>query len=155
MCDKIAAEILMSRKAFWEDSTKLGWSLSTIKALSEQYLTSVPATAIRMVDLMPEPCLLGVWKPPTDEKDAPKLDWCYSQNSRFGLPNNLPRSQLWLIPRAANSQGIQVGVAPVIDKKRPRRIPNNVPAEALARGAGKYRKVMVYYYPDRPLPQTL
>ena len=155
LCDKIAAEILMPRHAFVADGSVTGWSLKSLKTLSTEYQTSIPATAIRVVDLMPETCLLGVWRPPADNEAVPKLQWSHARGRRFGVPSAVPRSRLWLISRALHSAGVQSGIAPVVDKVWQTANPNDVPAEALAWGQGEYRQVMLYYYPERELSDDM
>jgi hypothetical protein len=151
LCDQIAAEILMPRIAFQEDGSKAGWSLESLRALSSKYQTSMPATAIRMVDLMPETSLLAVWRPPSDVNKVPKLQWSHAKSSRYRVPSVLPRRRLWLIARAMNAHDVQSGIAPVVDKVHKAAVPPDVPAEALAWGQGEYRQVMIFYYPERQL----
>jgi hypothetical protein len=157
LCDQIAAEILMPRLVFEEDGRQAGWSLKSLRALSARYESSMPATARRMIDLMPETCLLGAWKPSGDSGVSFKLQSSHTGNPRYGVPSGsvLPRPRLWLIARAKNSTSMQLGIAPVVDKARKRAIPVDVPAEAIAWGQGEYRQVMVYYYPEREVPSNL
>ena len=155
LCDKIAAEILMPRLAFLADGEKHGWSLEGLTTLSKEYDTSIPATAIRMIDLMPETSVLAVWKPPTADYDVPALQWTYSCNADYDVPKKTPRQRLWLIPRASNSEGVQEGPAPIRHGSRKTRYPLDVPAESLAWGRGEYRQVMVFYYPERELSDDM
>ncbi len=155
LADRIGAEILMPRLAFIDDGEKAGWSLKTLTTLSKRYQTSLPATAIRMIDLMPETCQLAVWKPSANHTSPPKLDWSRTPGFRYGIPSTVSRSRLWLIVRALNADGTQSGIAPIVDKVRPTAEPIDVPAEALAWSQGEYRKAMVFYYPERELTEDM
>ena len=155
LCDKIAAEILMPRLSYIEDGRKEGWSLKSLQTLSKIYQASRPATAIRMIDLMPETCVLAVWKPPTNDGDIPKLKWSYTGDTHYGVPRAVPRRRLWLVARALKAQDIQEGIAPVVDHARKTAEPPDVPAEALAWSQGEYRQVMVFYYPERELTDDM
>ena len=151
LCDEIAAEILMPRLAFEEDAWMEGWSLRSLRILSREYETSMTATARRMVELMPEPALMSVWKPPNDNGDIPKLQWTDIRRSHHRVQNAsfLPRERLRLITDALDSDKVESGCAPVVDTRRGAGRPTDVPAEALAWGRGEYRQVMVFYYPLR------
>jgi hypothetical protein len=157
LCDKLAAEILMPRTAFVADASETRWSLGSLGSLARLYNTSVTATARRMVDLMPEPCVMGVWKPATDHLLNHLLQQNYSAHSRYGIPSpsRLPRQRMWLVARAANGHETQEGIAPLIDKSRPAAVPPDVPAEAWSWGLPERRQVMVYYYPTRRLTDEM
>lgn len=154
LCDQIAAEILMPRMVFYEDGWMEDWSLRGLRSLSDKYETSHEATAIRMVDLMPEEALMGVWKLSQVEGKL-SLGWSHRGNTSYGVPSTkiLAKERLELIGRAWNSSQVETGVAPV---KLGRRNPVDVPAEAMGWGRGENRKVMVFYYPTRhPSPSPV
>ena len=152
LCDQIAAEILMPELAFQEDAWMEGWSLVSLRTLARKYSTSIPATARRLVDLMPETSLIGIWRiQATGDRGLLKLAGAHSSNLRYGVPSSVPRRRSWLVARAFHNEGIQRGFAPVVDKKRNVRTPPDVPAEALAWGHGEYQRVLVHYYPERRL----
>ena len=146
LCDQIAAEILMPRMAFYEDCWMEGWSIRNLRFLSDKYDTSFSATARRMIDLMPEEALMGVWKVSEEGKAA--LRWPHAGNTSYAIPS--PRivsdDRLELISRAWNSFEVEEGTVPV---KQGRRNPIDVPAEAMSWGRGEYKQVMVFYYPTR------
>ncbi len=154
LCDQIAAEILMPRMVFYEDGWMEDWSLRGLRSLSDKYETSHEATAIRMVDLMPEEALMGIWKLSQVEGKV-SLGWSHRGNTSYGVPSTqiLAKERLELIGRAWNSSQVETGVAPV---KLGRRNPVDVPAEAMGWGRGENRKVMVFYYPTRqPSPSPV
>ena len=153
LCDQIAAEILMPRIAFLADATELGWSLGSLRPLARRYETSIPATARRMVGLMGETCTMGIWKPSAHHDEHHLLNQSFDVNNRYGVPNStgLPRRRLWLVGRSANGSQVEEGFAPLVDKKHPRTVPADVPAEAWAWGWKEHRRVMVFYYPERHL----
>ena len=152
-CDQIAAEILMPRSVFKEDATDMGWSLSSLSPLARRYQTSIPATARRMVGLMGETCTMGIWKPSAHHNERHLLNQSFDVNNRYGVPNStgLPRRRLWLVGRAASGSEVEEGFAPLVDKKHPRTVPADVPAEAWAWGWKEHRRVIVFYYPERHL----
>ena len=151
LCDQIAAEILMPRLAFQEDGWMEGWSLRSLRTLSRLYRTSVPATAMRMVELMPEESLMGVWKPADKPRNSPALKWTDTRRSHFRVPSGsvVPLRSLEMVSRALTSESVQAGFAPVIDARYESPRPTNVPAEALAWGRGEFRQAIVFYYPER------
>ena len=157
LCDQIAAEILMPRVAFTAEASRLGWSLNGLKGLTRQYGTSFQATASRLIELVPESSLMGVWEPATTESDSHKLHHSITSKSSFGIRNSnrVPRRRLWLIARASNSANVETGIAPVVDKRHPSSLPLDVPAEALAWGKGEHQKVLVFYYPERELSEDM
>ncbi len=146
ICDQIAAEILMPRMAFYEDGWLEGWSLKSLRTLANTYDTSLPATAVRMVDLMPEEALMGVWKVSEEGKAA--LQWPHAGKTEYAIPSSsiLSKERMELVGRAWNSYGVEEGAAPV---RLGRRKPVDVPAEAMAWGRDEYKQVMVFYYPTR------
>ena len=147
LCDSIASEILMPRAAFLHDADSIGWSLSSLMSLASMYQTSISATAIRMVDLMPRACVLGVWRLPDENSTSPKLQWSHSQDFRYGVQGLARDDLIGLVTEASNSPRMVTGAAPIIDKRRQRKRPPGVTAEALAWGQGLNRQVMVFYYP--------
>ena len=157
LCDQIAAEILMPSVIFTADAAKAGWSLGNLNLLAGMYNTSIPATARRMVGLMPESCVMGIWKPAESSTESHSLQQSYGLQCRYGVPNStrLPRRRLWLIARAANSQGMESGISPLRDKNRPSASPPDVPADAWAWGRDEFRRVMVFYYPERKLTDDM
>ena len=157
LCDQIAAEILMPRQAFADDASGMGWSLSGIRHLTRKYDTSVQATARRLLNLMPETCHMGIWKPATSELEMHRLVHSLGQSARYGIknPTSLPRRRLWLISRAANGSEVETGVSPLTDRSRPSAFPKDVPAEAWAWGREDYRNVLVFYYPERELSDNM
>ena len=157
LCDQIAAEILMPRMAFVADASKAGWSLGSLSSLGRLYGTSIPATASRMINLMPEPSAMGIWKPAAIGRDSHKLQQSFGPQARYGIPNStrLPRRRLWLIGRADNSPTVETGISPILDRKRPSALPIDVPAEAWAWGRDEFRRVIVFYYPERELTDDM
>ena len=157
LCDQIAAEILMPSTVFAADASISEWSLSSLSSLAGMYGTSIPATARKMVELMPEPCAMGIWKPASASVETHKLQQSFGPQSRYGIPNStsLSRRRLWLIARAANSQIVESGISPLLDKNRPSAFPPDVPADAWAWGREEFRRVMVFYYPERGLTNDM
>ena len=151
LCDAIAAEILMPRLSFEEDAWMEGWSLRSLRTLSREYETSVPATARRMIELMPEPSFLSVWKPPYSPGGVPRLQWTDTHRSSYSVRNAslLPRHSLELIAEALDSSKIESGFIPVVDTKYKGARLTDFPAEALAWGRGDYRQAIVFHYPER------
>ena len=125
LCDQIAAEILMPSAVFAADAAEAGWSLGSLSLLAGMYGTSIPATARRMVRLMPESCVMGVWKPAESGAEAHILQQSYGPQCRYGVPNStrLPRRRLWLIARAANGREVESGISPLRDRNRPSASP--------------------------------
>ncbi len=157
LCDEIAAEILMPRGAFFADASGSGWSLHCLRYLTRRYETSVEATARRMVDLMPEACLMGIWKPATSESDSHTLERSKSTVSSYAIRNSnrVPRRRFWLIARASRSTRVESGIAPIVDKTRPTAQPVDVPSEAVSWGSRENQKVIVLYYPERTLSEDM
>lgn len=147
LCDQIAADILMPRMAFYEDGWMEGWSIKSLKTLAQRYQTSLEATAIRMVDLMPEESIMGVWRL-KDDGGRNFEWWSHRGATQYGLPAMAIISfrQLGLIISAWKSNKIEFGEAPV---KLGDSRPVDVPAEAMSYGRGTNHKVMVFYYPTR------
>ena len=157
LCDQIAAEILMPRVWFIRDADRLGWGLGSVRFLANLYKTSIPATARRMVGLIPEPCVMGIWKPAGDHADRHLLQQAASPTGRFGVPTSLglARRRMWLVSRASRSSEVESGIAPVIDKSRPHATPLDVPAEGWAWGRDGYRRVVLYYYPEQDMTDEM
>lgn len=157
LCDQIAAEILMPSAVFVTDAAKTGWELGGLGSLAKQYGTSIPATARRMIGLMPEPCVMGVWKPAAANSDTHILQQSFAPQSRYGVPSStrLSRRRLWLIARASNSQKVESGILPLLDKNRSWAILPDVPADAWAWGREEFRRVMIFYYPERELTNDM
>ena len=148
LCDQIAAEILMPQMAFQEDGWMEGWSLRNLKTLADKYDTSIPATAIRMIDLMPEETLMGTWKISSVDGEKAELKRQHCGKTWYQIPGSstVSAQRLQLINRAWNSTEVEPGFMPV---KLGRRRPVDVPAEAMAWGRGEYKQVLVFYYPGR------
>ena len=157
LCDQIAAEILMPKNAFIDDVNEMGWDLHSLKKLARLYDTSIPATARRMIDVMSETCIMGIWKLASSHGERHSLKQSFGNRGRYGVPNSavFPRRRLWLVGRASNSWEVQSGVAPIVDKKRGQAAPADVPAEAWAWGRDEHRRVIVYYYPERKMTENM
>lgn len=149
LCDQIAAEILMPRLAFQEDAWLDGWSLRNLRNLARKYDTSIPATARRMIDLMPEEALMGVWE--FDGNGKFNLKQRRTGKTAYRVPGgSIASKRLGLAAQAWGSDEVETGVAPVVRYSRSGGISlRDVPSEALSWGQGEYKQVMVYYYPGR------
>lgn len=149
LCDQIAAEILMPRLAFQEDAWLDGWSLRNLRNLARKYDTSIPATAFRMIDLMPEEALMGVWE--FDGNSKFNLKQRRTGKTAYRVPGgSIASKRLGLAAQAWGSDEVESGIAPVVRYSRSGGINlRDVPAEALSWGQGEYKQVMVYYYPGR------
>ncbi len=155
LCDQLAAEILMPRLTFEEDAWVNGWNLTSLKTLCRKYETSMQATCRRMVDLMPEATVMAAWKPLRyGDSTYSKLEWSYGRCTRYGIPRSSPRHRRWLVGRALQCEQMQAGFSPVLDRRRNSRRPPDVPAEALTWGSGEYKRVLVHYFPERPLTRN-
>lgn len=149
LCDQIAAEILMPRLCFVEDAWMGGWGLENLRNLAFKYQTSVPATARRMIDLGPEVCIAAAWKPGGSDKRIPLFQWLHSAKKQYSLNRkDLSPSGLCLMDAATRVEKVVSGQAAVIDLKRRKFKPDDVPTQALGWGRGNYRKVMFYHYPE-------
>ncbi len=150
LCDKIAAEILMPLLAFQEDGWMEGWSVRNVRLLASKYNTSVPATAMRMIDLMPDEALMGVWKVSGNDGESAKLQWAHAGKTAYRVPSgSISSKRLALVTKAWNSGRVESGAAPVQDSRFEKIRLLDVPAEAMAWGRGEYKQVLVYYYPGR------
>lgn len=96
-CDKMAANLLMPKRTFTQRLNELGASLDSLIRLSEDFDTSLPATAIRMVELSQEPIIVVFWsfrsRPGSTEKL--RVDWYTSsykmfRQRRFFIPKHVP-----------------------------------------------------------------
>ena len=67
LCDKLAAQILMPRTLFLQCAPP--WNVGSILRLARQFDTSIAATAIRFVELMPSACALTIWRPDRKSRD--------------------------------------------------------------------------------------
>ena len=150
LCDQIAAEILMPRLTFEEDGWMEGWSVRNVRLLASKYNTSVTATARRMIDLMPDEALMGVWKVSGNNGESAKLQWAHAGKTAYRVPSgSVSSKRLALVTKAWNSGRVESGAAPVQDSRFEKIRLLNVPAEAMAWGRDEYKQVMVYYYPGR------
>ena len=150
LCDQIAAEILMPRLTFEEDGWMEGWSVRNVRLLASKYNTSVTATARRMIDLMPDEALMGVWKVSGNNGESAKLQWAHAGKTAYRVPSgSVSSKRLALVTKAWNSGRVESGAAPVQDSRFERIRLLDVPAEAMAWGRDEYKQVMVYYYPGR------
>ena len=86
-CDIVASELLFPRKYFVPDLLAAGFGVRGLEMLANRYEAGIEATAIRIVELAPEPSLLLVFKhrhkPAEKGRESefePKLrlDWTWS-----------------------------------------------------------------------------
>ena len=61
-CEAIAAELLMPFETFTRKVREAGLSLASVPFLARVFETSITSTAIRLLELMPEPALLVRWR---------------------------------------------------------------------------------------------
>jgi hypothetical protein len=62
LCDIAASELLLPRRYFERDLAHAAFGLDAIEELADAYEASVEATALRTVDLSPEPAILLVFR---------------------------------------------------------------------------------------------
>ncbi|MBI4296955.1 MAG: ImmA/IrrE family metallo-endopeptidase [Chloroflexi bacterium] len=62
LCNRIAAELLMPELPFRNALLSLGASVTSISSLAKIFYTSVLATAIRIAEMCPEPCIALYWR---------------------------------------------------------------------------------------------
>lgn len=86
-CDLVASELLFPRKFFVPDLREVGFGVEGLETLASRYEAGIEATAIRAVDILPEPALVMVFKmrhkPSERGRESelePKLrlDWTHS-----------------------------------------------------------------------------
>ena len=75
LCDAIAAELLMPSDLFSERAAETGQSLRNVPRWADYFGTSITATAIRFVELVPAPCLLVRWVANKKHPDALRRSW--------------------------------------------------------------------------------
>ncbi len=63
LCQIAAAELLMPHHIFKRYLEYFGVSVSSIERLAEEFKVSIHATAIRIAEVSPEPCIAIKWKP--------------------------------------------------------------------------------------------
>ena len=78
-CDRGAAELLMPQVSFGAEVEELGFSFSTARTLSKNYLASFMATLLHMLEQTKEPYALVVWHWAVSRADQAKSD-------RTGVP---------------------------------------------------------------------
>lgn len=61
-CDLAATELLLPRRFFIPDIACASFDLETVEELADDYQASIEATALRFVDLWPEPALVLVFR---------------------------------------------------------------------------------------------
>jgi hypothetical protein len=75
LCDRIAAEVLMPAQDFREQMLDEGQSLRSVVSLADRYETSITATAIQYVKIIPEPALLVRWVASSQPGGALRPSW--------------------------------------------------------------------------------
>ncbi|MGB2800456.1 MAG: ImmA/IrrE family metallo-endopeptidase [Dehalococcoidia bacterium] len=63
LCQIAAAELLMPESVFKKYLASFGVSVSSLERLAEKFKVSIHATAIRIAEVSPEPCIAIKWKP--------------------------------------------------------------------------------------------
>lgn len=63
LCDRAAAELLMPRLIFRKYLLGFGLSIDSVGLLARVFGVSVPAAAIRVTEVSPNPCVAILWKP--------------------------------------------------------------------------------------------
>jgi hypothetical protein len=97
LCDVAASELLLPRRDFVPDLLNSTFDLNGVEDLAGEYEASLEATALRTVNLWPEPAMLLVFsqrhKPSEEGREhlcAPKLrvDYAYTQGSWPFVPRH-------------------------------------------------------------------
>ena len=101
LCDAIAAEILMPGDLFSERAVAMGQSLRNLPQWAEFFGTSITATAIRFVELVPAPCLLVRWVANKKRPDALKRSWQFR--------NHMPGPSVELVATAKAGETVFEG----------------------------------------------
>ncbi len=147
ICDQIAAEILLPELHFTKDAEGSNWSLESIDQLVRKYQASAESVAIRLVKLMPNASILGVWRPTSIRKMRMKLEKVISNTARYKLPNHVNPATFWFLRRALLGEGLEHGSSAVIDLY-PHPALKEIPAEAIGLYPPSFRRVMALYFPE-------
>jgi hypothetical protein len=77
LCDIAAAELLMPESVFKRYLSDFDVSALSIERLARVFQASISATAIRIAEVSPEPCIALVWKhQPNNRSRGLRLAWC-------------------------------------------------------------------------------
>lgn len=63
LCDIVAVELLMPRKAFSRALNDVDLSMASIEHLAQTFRVSVPSAALRVTELCVAPCRVVMWRP--------------------------------------------------------------------------------------------
>jgi len=94
LCDAAATELLMPEFVFRKHLSGFGVSIQSIERLANIFKASVQATARRIAEVSPEPCIMLLWKPQLRTKGL-RLAWCIG-------PGIKSRSKAYYIPMHTN-----------------------------------------------------
>jgi len=149
-CERLAAEILMPKIMFRRWATRAGWTLSSIPKLANLFKTSLTATAIRLVELAPEPCLLTLWRPCREGGFLLRPAW-NTQSSPCGISKlflNFPMDKLafWPIYKAFGVQELVTGTVSLGSRVHGSLTYQKARCEASGFGRGQNRKVLSLTY---------
>lgn len=157
ICNMIASELLMPRAAFGKALHAIGLSVDAIPLLAKAFWTSVPSTAIRIVEVSEEACVSLYWRlivRPGSRHSRPCLLWA-SRRGSIESPPQLPRS-LTVSRRTSvfeaflsNSAVSRFDSFPLGENHRPFYI------ESRAFGSSGNRYVISLLFPTRKKPSSM
>ena len=77
LCDIAAKELLMPEAVFKQYLSEFGISIPSIERLANVFRVSIQATAIRIAEISPEPCITLLWQHrPQKRAKGLRLAWC-------------------------------------------------------------------------------
>lgn len=153
VCDQIAAELLMPLVPFIDTAASHSWEIDAIRALADSFDTSLTATAIRFVSLIPEPCILLSWSYAHYPRRALSAIWS-KQNSHCGTksffaPNRTRPIGKRVIHQALETDLLSSGSLTLGQMANGHAYYRRLYTEAIGMGKGKNRRVLSFSFPSR------
>lgn len=75
LCDIAATELLMPDSIFRKYLLDFGISINSVEQLADIFMVSVPAAAIRIAEVSPDPCIALLWRRHGNKSRALRLAW--------------------------------------------------------------------------------
>ena len=153
LCDQIAAELLMPQSSFKHTAHLHNWEIDSIIELAELFQTSMTATAIRFLDLVPEPSVLISWHPSTYSGGRLSATW-HKQNplcgpTKFYFSAQIMHRKEQVVGNAFDTNHSCRGLLTLAGVINGQAYYQPLYTEAIGVGKGKYRRVITLSYPNR------
>jgi len=147
LCNAAATELLMPESIFRKYLLDFGISINSVEQLANIFRVSVPAAAIRIAEVSPEPCVALLWRKLRNKSKALQLAW--PRRKPIGKSHYTPVHKRVTPPSTLHKAYEYNSPVKCYKLFKVNNVVKNLPMESKGFGQGETRYIISLAFPGR------